>query len=453
VGVGPNIDCPDIGRCALTVGGVPFSFRVTTGGWERFGSISINKSTVGSQGAEAIIFWTSFPDGDIADPCDNLLHPRGGLRGPSAADLAAAVAKAPGTELVAGPSNVTVGGLPAEHVVLTVRKDLRCDPGFFYTWEDVEGGALWPYTVAGVTINVWIVDVDRTRLFIESETSRQAGPELEREVQQIVGSIRFGPPTVDYLLELDTGTWKPLPEGIDGSQHAASPDGSRLAYVGPGDEGTSQIFVADLDGSRVRQVTHDPVGAGSPAWAPDGTMIAYGGSGSGDLVHLFVLDVATGESTQIADGMSLGGGLQFTPDGSSLLYTCCSGPQPLLLTVPVTGGERTILFGRGHGGMGAASNGSMSPDGSLVTMMGNEPGGPGAIRFVANADGTELRQIAGGSSDPAGTWSPDGSRIVCRRLGAVGGIIVVDIATGDASRVTEGSAAIWLDDHTLLIDV
>jgi hypothetical protein len=437
------------------VGGVPFSFRVRTGGWERFGSISINKSTVGSQGAEAIIFWTAFPGGDIADPCDNVLHPLGGL-GPSAADLAAAVAKAPGTELVAGPSDVTVGGYPAKHVVLTVRKDLRCDPGFFFTWQDVEGGALWPYTVAGVTINVWTVDVDGTRLFIEAETSRQAGPELEREVRQIVGSIRFGPPTADYLLDLDTGTRMPLPENIGGSHYAASPDGSRLAYVAPGEDGTGQIFVADLDGSRIRQVTHDPVGAGSPAWSPDGTMIAHEGSGSGALVHLFVLEVATGESTQIDDGtldLQVGaGGLQFTPDGSSLLYTCCSGPQPLLLTVPVAGGESTLLFGDGRGGMGAAANGSMSPDGSLVTMMGNEPGGPGAIRFVANADGTGLRQIAGASSDPAGTWSPDGSRIVCSDL-AGNDILVVDIATGDASVVAQGSGAIWLDDHTLLIDV
>jgi len=32
-------------------------------------------------------------------------------------------------------------------------------------------------------------------------------------------------------------------------------------------------------------------------------------------------------------------------------------------------------------------------------------------------------------------------------------ILVVDIATGDASFVAEGNSAIWLDDHTLLIDV
>jgi hypothetical protein len=55
----------------------------------------------------------------------------------------------------------------------------------------VEAGALWLWTPVGVTIDVWIVDVDGTRLFIEAETTRQAGSELEQEIQQIVGSIRF----------------------------------------------------------------------------------------------------------------------------------------------------------------------------------------------------------------------------------------------------------------------
>ena len=97
---------------------------------------------------------------------------------------------APGTELVTGPANVTLGGRPAKYVALTVRADVGCDPGFFYTWRDVYGGALWPKTGVGDTIRVWIVDVHGTRLFIEAET-KQASFDLQQEVQQIVESIRF----------------------------------------------------------------------------------------------------------------------------------------------------------------------------------------------------------------------------------------------------------------------
>ena len=196
--IGPSED-PVVARQAVTEKGVTFSFRVpTTGGWERFssistdksvaGPISLNKSIVGPQGAEAIIFWTSFPDGHYADPCARLLSP---AVGSSAADLAAAVSTAPGTELITGPSNVTLGGRPAKHVALTVRENVGCDPGFFYTWRDVNGGALWRTTGVGDTIRIWIVDIDGTRLFIEAETTKQAVGGLKQEVEQIVESISF----------------------------------------------------------------------------------------------------------------------------------------------------------------------------------------------------------------------------------------------------------------------
>ena len=102
--------------------------------------------------------------------------------------------------------------------------------------------------------------------------------------------------------------------------------------------------------------------------------------------------------------------------------------------------------------MGHAGNGSLSPDGSLVTMMGHEIDGPGAARCVSNVDGTERRHIPEGGSNPAGTWSPDGGRIVCSDYKRKN-ILVVDIATGVASRVAKGRGAIWLDAHTLLVDV
>jgi Tol biopolymer transport system component len=281
-------------------------------------------------------------------------------------------------------------------------------------------------------------------------------------------------PEVPYVIDLTTREMTPLPDTIVGSlatvridsaRFAASKDGASLAFVGEGDDGSPQIFIAAIDGTGIRQVTHDPTGATSPAWSPDGTKIAYEGYGSGDVRSLFVADVATGESRQLTHDSPpcrlCPLGPQFTPDGSSIIY---SSAQPGVRTVPVAGGKSTILLGRGRGGMGDAFSGAMSPDGSLVTMMGNEIGGGGPLRFVANADGTELpRQIPGRECTPAGTWSPDGTRIVCRaydfaREGIIpdparDSILVVDVATGGASIVAEGRLAIWLDDHTLLVDV
>ncbi len=175
-------------RYSVTVQGVRLSFNVSTFGWESHGRPYISKSVRGPQGAEAIIFWASFPEGVSADPCARLLGPS---VGPSAADLAGAVLTAAGTELVTGPSDVIVGGRSAKHLVLTVLEDVGCDPGYFYSWDPFLWGALWPDTMAGDTVWVWIVDVDGALLFIAGETKPDAGSELEEEIQQIVNSIQF----------------------------------------------------------------------------------------------------------------------------------------------------------------------------------------------------------------------------------------------------------------------
>jgi Tol biopolymer transport system component len=296
-----------------------------------------------------------------------------------------------------------------------------------------------------VAIAVFVVPIALFAGLISSDRSQMPG----------ASGSRVPVPEVDYVIDLNTGVMTPLPEAITRSlnTYAVSPDGSQLAYEG----GRGQIFIAGIDGTGVRQVTRDPNLAGSPAWSPDGTRIAYEGIGRGHVQSLFILDVASGESTQITEVMtrlqSLGP--QFTPDGSKVLYTGGSGEYPVLRTVPVGGGKSTLLLGRGRGGMADAGNGSLSPDGSLVTFLGSEVGGPGPGRWVANVDGTERRLLPDVYgipcvSNPAGTWSPDGSRIVCSEASRV---IVIDIATGEASPVAVGRGAIWLDDHTLLVEV
>ena len=73
-------------RFTFTEDGVRFSFNVAPRPPGAFGPvksiatdrlpagpISLNKDVAGAQSAEGIIYWTSFPDGDYADPCDRLL--------------------------------------------------------------------------------------------------------------------------------------------------------------------------------------------------------------------------------------------------------------------------------------------------------------------------------------------------------------------------------------------
>jgi Tol biopolymer transport system component len=288
--------------------------------------------------------------------------------------------------------------------------------------------------------------------------------------------------TKPYFLDLNTGEITPLPDSIiesvgsararspsipagEPGQYAPSPDGSKIAYVGIAADGSRQIFTAAIDGKGVRQMTSSPGGAHEPTWSPDGTRIGYvaytSRAPAGPFTHLFVLDVRTGESAQVTHGARTASEIQFTPDGESIIYMDGPSPSdPRVWMVPVTGGRPTLFLGQGKGSEDAW-NASLSPDGSLVTWLGTEVGQPGQTgsfvagqpglgRLVANADGTDPQAIPGFVGNPAGTWSPDGSRIVC--LGTSGErVVVVDIATGKATPVADGSGAIWLDDHSLLV--
>jgi hypothetical protein len=189
-------------RLSRVVDDVRFSFEVPKCCWEqgphmrvhgrfRDGKLLISESTTGPQSAEAVLFWTSFPHGDRTDVCGSLTGRR---VGPSAADLAAAVARAPGTKVVKGPSDVTVGGRGAKHVVLRIRQDLGCDPGFFYTWQPrgPRGecwGACWLESSEGDTIRMWIVD--GKRLVFEAATTKRGGSHSDKDIRQIVESIHF----------------------------------------------------------------------------------------------------------------------------------------------------------------------------------------------------------------------------------------------------------------------
>jgi hypothetical protein len=241
---------PDI-RYPMTRDTVQFSVVFPTSGWRSNGEFYIEKP-----GKEAeLFFWTSAPDGVFADPCS-------ATQGPplsSNAELASAAASIPGTALVSGPTDVTVGGFPAKNLVLTVPDDIGCGVGDFKLWyaEGIDGGR--HASRLGDTIRVWIIDTgDGTRLWIDAETPADVSPESEAEIQQVIDSIEFAVPFVPEAVDLQPGRYGagigpgvefvlPTSGWVSGSRN---PDGS----VGPISKGT----VGSPDGAVIRFVG-DPI--------------------------------------------------------------------------------------------------------------------------------------------------------------------------------------------------
>ena len=316
--------------------------------------------------------------------------------------------------------------------------------------------AVWVVTGAGST--------DRTRTPVVPGGG-VTGPAVTGPAETGPTGYIGGVPQTDYLRDLDTGEMTPLPESIVGTEdltagYAVSPDGSEVAYYGGTEDGSVQVFVANLDGTDVRQITSNGsatlIWSGSPGWSPDGTRIAYVGHPTGDVTRKgFVIDLSSGETTQVTFETGEVESIQFSPDGSSFLYTTSELPggygTRAIRIVPVTGGEASTLVTRDRlwDGWQVPADAQLSPDGSLLSYIC----APGPAVCVANADGSGARVLA--SADDAimsARWSPDGTRIAYWMFHPVA-VWVVDVATGVASYVTEGAHPVWLDDHTLVVEV
>jgi hypothetical protein len=142
-------------------------------------------------GQAAFIMWTDAPGNVYADPCAK--EPLDPPAVDTPAELAAAVSSIPGTDLVGGPSDVTIGGHPAQLVTIKVREDVDCAPNEFFLWYREAHGPTdgrWPDAL-GDTINAWIIDVDGTLVWIDGSWSVNTTPSLHEEMRQIVDSIQF----------------------------------------------------------------------------------------------------------------------------------------------------------------------------------------------------------------------------------------------------------------------
>ena len=193
----PLVDLPAegplaVGTHAALFDGVPLSFTISTSGWTGTG-YSIEKGEYGQPDFVGIDFWESAPENVYADPCAHT--PLSPPPAASAAGLAEVVATVPVMDLVSGPASIDVGGYPAQHLVLTVKEEIDCEPHDAWLWYDestggARGGWRWAEGL-GATYRIWIIDVDGTLVWIDAYTFPDANAGIGRDIQEIIDSIEF----------------------------------------------------------------------------------------------------------------------------------------------------------------------------------------------------------------------------------------------------------------------
>ncbi len=241
-----------------------------------------------------------------------------------------------------------------------------------------------------------------------------------------------------YILDLNAGTVTPLVANSDVNAEQAvwSSSGASIAYLQtPRTSDATTIWQAQPDGTSLGPLYSDNVLLNNPVWSPDGLLLAFTDPATNEVgVYNF-----TSEQQRFPD--SDGTAATWAPDSGALAYTTAAGG---LRRVDLADGTLVDLTT----GSPPLSTPLWAPDGTSIaylvtatdttTLWQVRPDGSDAQQLTANT-GTVVQQPA---------WSPDSSTIaVLERASpdvATGTLLLVDALTGDSRPLAEDvSTYVW----------
>ncbi|MDE2812479.1 MAG: leucine-rich repeat domain-containing protein [Gemmatimonadota bacterium] len=227
----------------------------------------------------------------------------------------------------------------------------------------------------------------------------------------------------------------------EGEEPTLSPDRTRVAFVSYRD-GNYEIYVMGADGSAPTNLTQHDSWDDSPAWSPDGRRIAFVSDRNGDRElykgsdlynsDIFLMNVdGTGVEQLTFDPGDGAGQPAWSPDGSSIAFVS-SGE---IFAIDLASGDVRRISNNDL----SVSSPSWSPDGAWIACI--EIQGEFSHVWVMDADGSEARQLTFGNFwEWTPTWSPDGTHIAVGRIVDVEtryDIYMVPLDGGAEERVTD----------------
>ncbi len=198
---------------------------------------------------------------------------------------------------------------------------------------------------------------------------------------------------------------KPPERPIKGGKNARnylpawSQDGTRIAFMSArGDDGNTEIYVANRDGSNEHRVTNHPMADSTPTWAPNGNQLSFVSDRTGS-PQIYIVNVDGTELRRISTESYCDRPTWSPAPLNQIAYTCRGG-----------GGYQIMLYDFAKGGSipisdGVGSNESpaFAPNGRHIAFTSDRTGRPQI--YTMARDGTDLRQITKAGSNKYPNWS------------------------------------------------
>ncbi len=217
--------------------------------------------------------------------------------------------------------------------------------------------------------------------------------------------------------------------------------GARLAFASNRD-GDYEIYLMDIDGENLTQLTDNGVYDFDPAWSPDGNQIVYASTVGGD-AEIVVMDADGGNAQALTENTARDAGPAWSPDGSRIAFASDrEGSFDIYLMDPDGGNLTRLTSDEGIDELDPA----WSPDGSQIAYYTrrDEEAETTEIYVIPAAGGEARRLTENGTIDQWPDWSPDeGNLAYTSGEGLTRGrraIFVLDLATLQARRMTDGTA-------------
>jgi len=212
--------------------------------------------------------------------------------------------------------------------------------------------------------------------------------------------------------------------------------GSSIAFVSD-KTGRKEVYIADVFGRHVRQITRHDHLCVSPRFTADGTRLAYTSYHRGNQ-DLYLTDLDQNKKTRTLSrrrGMNLAPA--FSPDNRTAVVTLSKDGNPDLYLIDMEGDIIRRLTKRA----GINVSPSFSPDGRAICFVSDRSGRPQI--YIMDLQTMQVQRLTfKGNENVEPSWSPRGDKIVYTHL-AEGRyhIYTVPVSGGAPTRITSGAGS------------